>query len=221
MLAHELHDSLAQTVASQRYQSKMLDDTLQEGDITKARKENARIKASIDEAHTELRQLLYHFRAPLDGRGLVPTLQEIVERFRKETAMAIFLQHQCDGSGLPAIMEMQVLRIIQESLANIRKHSQAQHVRVLLSCTERGAYRALIEDDGVGIGQVLGGDPGEHVGLSIMQERAQRLGGTLHIESEPGEGTRVELKFNYVPNELDNALPALQVASEHDARPHH
>jgi len=221
MLAHELHDSLAQTIASLRYQSQMLDDTLQQGELGKARHENERIRHSIDEAHTELRQLLFHFRAPLEGRGLVPSLQDIVERFRKDASMTIFLQHQCSTPGLPAIMEMQVLRIIQESLANTRKHSQAQNVRVLLTGDDHGAYPALIEDDGVGIGEILSGDPGEHLGLTIMQERAQRLGGELRIESEPGEGTRIELTFNYVPNELDNSLPALQLASGDDARPHH
>jgi two-component system nitrate/nitrite sensor histidine kinase NarX len=80
MLAHELHDSLAQTIASLRYQVRMLDDTLQQGDAISARRETGRIRASLDEAHTELRQLLFHFRAPLDGRGLVPTLKDVSAR---------------------------------------------------------------------------------------------------------------------------------------------
>ena len=222
MLAHELHDSLAQTLASLRYQVRMLDDTLQQDDSARARQETERIRASLDEAHTELRQLLFHFRAPLDGRGLVPTLQGMIERFRKETGIAAFLQHDCGEISLPAILEMQVLRIIQESLANTRKHSQAQTVRVLLDCDEHGNYRALIEDDGVGIGEtVLDGNPGEHVGLSIMQERAQRLGGALRIESEPGEGTQIELTFHHQTDELGTTLPLLDQAAADDARTDH
>ena len=123
---------------------------------------------------------------------------------------------------LPAILEMQVVRIIQESLANIRKHSKAHNVRVLLHCNENGDFRALIEDDGVGIGDtVLEGSPGEHVGLSIMQERAQRLGGALRIESEPGEGTRIELTFHHEADELGTPLPRVEQASGDDARTHH
>ncbi len=222
MLAHELHDSLAQTIASLRYQVRMLDDTLQKGDALTAQRETGRIRASLDEAHTELRQLLFHFRAPLDGRGLVPTLKDVVARFRKETGITAVLQHDCVEVVLPAILEMQVVRIIQESLANIRKHSQAQNVRVLVDCNEEGDFRALIEDDGVGIGdRVLDGSPGEHVGLSIMQERAQRLGGALRIESEPGDGTRIELTFHHQADELGAPLPRTDQASDDDARTHH
>jgi len=222
MLAHELHDSLAQTLASLRYQVRMLDDTLQQDDTAQARQETGRIRASLDEAHTELRQLLFHFRAPLDGRGLVPTLQNLVERFRKETGITAVLQHDCTDVALPVILEMQVVRIVQESLANIRKHSQAQHVRVLMHCDGKGEFRALIEDDGIGIGDtVLDGSPGEHVGLSIMQERAQRLGGALRIESEPGEGTRIELTFHHQADEIGSTPPHIEQASGNDARTHH
>ncbi len=222
MLAHELHDSLAQTIASLRYQVRMLDDTLHQGDATTARQEAERIRASLDEAHTELRQLLFHFRAPLDGRGLVPTLKELVERFRKESGIAAVLQHDCTEATLPAILEMQVVRIVQEALANIRKHSQAHNVRVLIHCDVDGNFRALIEDDGVGIGgTVLEGRPGEHIGLSIMRERAQRLGGTLRIESESGEGTRIELTFHHQTDGLGATLPTLDQTSGSDARPHH
>jgi len=89
-----------------------------------------------------------------------------------------------------------MLRIVQESLANIRKHAHAQTVRILLTCNLDGEYLLLVEDDGVGFLDTKPvGSPGEHIGLSIMAERAKRLGGTFRIESEPGEGTRVELTY--------------------------
>jgi len=67
---------------------------------------------------------------------------------------------------------------------------------VLLTCRSDGTYILLIEDDGVGFeDQSKSGPPGEHIGLSIMEERARRLGGTLRIESDPGEGARVELSY--------------------------
>ena len=56
--------------------------------------------------------------------------------------------------------------------------------------------RILIEDDGIGINKQVYGSPGEHIGLSIMRERASRLGGKLQVESEPGEGTRIVLELN-------------------------
>ena len=200
-LANELHDSLAQTLASLRFQVRMLDETLEQGGTeTRARSELERIRNGLDEAHTELRELLYSFRAPVDQRGLEPALEKLVRRFRQETGISIFFQSRCRQVNLAASDEMQMLRIVQESLANIRKHAQAHTVRVLLTCSADGEYLLLVEDDGVGFDNErpegsAGARPGEHIGLSIMEERARRLGGSIRIESEPGEGTRVELTY--------------------------
>lgn len=197
MLSHELHDSLAQTLASLRFQVRMLDETLQDSGSEDARKEVVQLKNGLDEAYTELRELLAHFRAPFDERGLVAAIEHVVDRFRKESKIPIFFQNQWNDIQLPSVLEMQVLRIIQEALTNIRKYSKAHAVRVLLRKDADGNCVALVEDDGVGIqSPVLDGKPGEHVGLSIMQERAHRLGGELSIETEPGEGTRIVLTFH-------------------------
>lgn len=198
-LAHELHDSLAQTLASLRFQVRMLDETLEQepGDSSLARSELERIKNGLDEAHTELRELLNNFLAPVDQRGLILALEKMTQRFRQDTGVSIFFQCGCRQVNMGASEEMQLLRVVQESLANIRKHAKAHTVRVLLTCSPEGEYRLLVEDDGVGFDNVRPhGNPGEHIGLSIMEERARRVGAELKIESEPGEGTRVELTYN-------------------------
>lgn len=196
-LAHELHDSLAQSLASLRFQVRVLDETLHEGREEALWEELERIENSLDEAYIELRELIAHFRAPMDKRGLIPAVEQAVKRFRRETDIHTFLQQEWNGATLPADTEMQVLRIIQECLANIRKHSQANTVRVMLKAMPNHEYQVLVEDDGVGMGEPVSGAPGEHVGLKILQERATRIGGKLRIESEPGEGTRVMLRFRY------------------------
>ena len=197
LLAHELHDSLAQTLASLRFQVKMLEETVREkGEDQPALTEVLRIRNGLEEANTELRELLAHFRAPIDRRGLLPAMEGVIERFRRQNGITVFFQKQCQELRLPANHEMQILRILQESLANIAKHSHAHMVRVLLRCEKDGHYRLLVEDDGVGMPPPdTQGHPGEHLGLIIMQERAKRLGGRLNIESEPGEGTQIELLF--------------------------
>lgn len=196
-LAHELHDSLAQTLASLRFQVRMLYDALQEVTIPNAaRTDLERVRNGLDEAHTELRGLLASFRAPLDRHGLVPALERLTSRFARETNIHILFQNDCRGVELSATQELQVLRIVQESLANIRKHAGAQTVRVLLTREGRGPHVILVEDDGVGFSMPVANErPGEHIGLGIMEERARRIGAELRIESEPGEGTRVELVF--------------------------
>ncbi len=200
-IAHELHDSLAQTLASLRFQVSMLDETLDQQTKEVTHQEIQQIKGGLDEAYTELRELLAHFRAPMNARGLLPALEDLISSLRKQTGMHVFLQNEWESTRLPAHLEMQVLRIIQEALANARKHSKAHTVRVLLRCNSEGNYRVLVEDDGVGMSKpAFSGHPGEHIGLSIMKERARYLGGELKIESDPGEGTRVLLAFSHSHN---------------------
>jgi len=198
-LAHELHDSLAQTLASLRFQVTMLSETLEHESKDEAKNDIQQIKGGLDDAYTELRELLAHFRAPVNTRGLLPALEDLISSFRKQTGMYVLLQKdEWDSSRLPVDLEMQVLRIVQEALANVRKHSQAQTVRVMLRSDVDGNYHVLVEDDGVGLQKpAFSGHPGEHIGQSIMQERARRVSGDLSIDSEPGEGTCLTLTFRY------------------------
>lgn len=197
-LANELHDSLAQTLASLRLQVKMLGDTLEQGTLlANARLDLERLRSGLDEANRELRSLLANFRAPLDKRGLVPALERITESFRQATGLRVLFQNNTRPIELPVAGELQVIRIAQEALANIRKHAQAQTVRVLLATKLDGGQALLVEDDGVGFRlPAVEGQEGEHIGLSIMRDRARRIGAELRIESEPEEGTRVELHFS-------------------------
>ena len=96
-------------------------------------------------------------------------------------------------------MELNAYRIVQESLTNVKKHANAYIVRVLLNRDDDGNIRILIENDGKGFDQTkIQSSAGDHIGLTIMKERAKHLGGELKIESEPDEGTRVELNFRHV-----------------------
>jgi len=196
MLAHELHDSLAQTLASLRFQVAILNKTVAETNNTQAKQEITQIQGGLDEANSELRQLLAHFRVPMDERGLVHATHSVIDRFQNETGVPVFFQNECPDLQLPSVVEVHVLHIIQESLANIRKHAKAENVRIMIRNLEADHYYLLVEDDGVGIEMDYSdAQLGEHVGLSIMQERARRIYGSLGIESEPGEGTRIELDF--------------------------
>jgi two-component system nitrate/nitrite sensor histidine kinase NarX len=211
-LANELHDSLAQSLASLRFQVRVLDETLHSGKESALWQELEIIENSIDEAYTELRELIAHFRAPVDKRGLIPAVEQAVERFRRNSDIRAFLQLEWNDTKLPAEIEIQVLRIVQEALANIRKHSEANAVRVLMRAGKDKQYMVMIEDDGIGIqNKVMEGGPGEHLGLNILQERAARIGGDLKIESEPGEGTRVTLRFP-MPEETPPENEQIEVA---------
>ncbi len=197
-MAHELHDSLAQTLASLRFKIRLLDDTMNAGDEPAIWQEMEGLENSIDDAYLELRSLITHFRAPVDGKGVVRSVERVIERFRRDTKLDVFFYHNWELGELPRDTEIEVVRIVQESLANIRKHSQAETVRVLMRSSEEGACSVLIEDDGIGItddSHQPDEKTGEHIGLSIMQERAERINGEIHFESEEEGGTLVQLDF--------------------------
>lgn len=197
-LANELHDSLAQTLASLRIQVRVLDETLHQGDECVTWEELEKMENVIEEANHELRQLIARFRAPLEDSEVVDSINTIIQKFREETDVPVFLQNEWTKDNLPASMRKDFVGIVQEALANIRKHAQANTVRVMLR-HQNGYFQLLVEDDGVGfpVTQRQDGSEGEHIGLSIMQERADRLNGELRLESEPNEGTNVTLRFEY------------------------
>ena len=209
-MAHELHDSLAQTLASLRYKIRLFDDSLKDTGTEDLREELQGLEKGIETANAELRSLITHFRAPIDGKGVVRTIESLVEKFRRETGFDVFFYHNWFLKDLARDAEIEVVRIVQEGLANIRKHSGSETVRILLYSSVDGNCSILIEDDGPGLSKDRpkpNKETGEHIGLSVMQERAARLNGELQFESD-GEGLLLQLNFKVaVPTALD-AKPA-------------
>ncbi len=198
IIANELHDSLAQSLASLRFQVRILDQSLQPDGDFMAFKTIESIEHALDEASTDLRELIAYCRIPIEQQGLVSAIKRAVNKFRKETGIHILLQCDEQTPALPSNMELNAYRIVQEALTNIKKHASAHIVRVLLTHDEQGNIRILIENDGKGFDQrIIQSSGGNHLGLTIMKERAKHLAGELKIETEPDEATRVELKFQY------------------------
>jgi signal transduction histidine kinase len=100
--------------------------------------------------------------------------------------------------GLLALGELQLLRIVQEALANVRKHAEANNVDVSI-CSSDGMVELTVADNGTGFVAGARARPGDdttpHFGLSTMRERAESGGGTLEVQSTPGSGTRVVVRL--------------------------
>jgi len=189
LIARELHDSIAQSLAFLNLQTQMLDRSLAQGDHAAARSEVSQIRIGVQECYDDVRELLVHFRARVQDADLAAALRQTVARFESQTGIATRLEELGDGVDLPAEDQVQVLHVIQEALSNVRKHAKARHVVVQV---ERGAIsRFLVRDDGVGFDIETSDDTGTHVGLQIMRERAHRVGASLHVRSAPGAGTEV------------------------------
>jgi two-component system, NarL family, sensor histidine kinase LiaS len=136
---------------------------------------------------TELSLLIHELRpVSLDQRGLTETLRAYLADWSRQSQVAAELRAG-DGRPLAPAAEQALLRVAQEALANVARHSQATEVTVELSYNA-DAVALAIADNGRGFDtQIIQ----KGVGLDSMRERLAALGGRLLIESRPGEGTRV------------------------------
>ncbi|MGD9953878.1 MAG: GAF domain-containing sensor histidine kinase [Burkholderiales bacterium] len=197
MFASEIHDSLAQGLAFMRMRMSLLQDAIRSRETTHALKYFRDIQDSLGEAHAGLRELITHFRQPLDRQGLVHALENTARTFRNRTGVALRIENRARDLRLPAEQEAQVFQIVREALANVIKHAGASNARVVLERTAT-SLRVSVEDDGSGARisrRRAAGAPDEHYGLEIMRERARRIGGRLRIVSAPGKGTQVSLSI--------------------------
>ena len=205
-MAHELHDSLAQTLATLRIKVRLFDDSMQQAgkiDESAIWHELSGLEEIIDTAYAELRSLITHFRAPIDGKGVVRSVERLSERFKLETDIEVFFYHNWELKNLDRDAEIEIIRIVQEALANVKKHAQAENVRILMISTKDGHCSVLVEDDGIGIDKSLlesENKSDNHIGLSVMRERAERINGEIQYEDDDGEGTLVQLNFEVPMN---------------------
>ncbi|MDJ0958270.1 MAG: histidine kinase [Arenicellales bacterium] len=193
-LANELHDSLAQTLSALKFQVRLLDETMQQGDEQSIWKQMEGVEDCLEEATLELRDLIAQCRGRGSSRSInvEDPIAQVIAQFKRRSDIQVYFHDRRGNTDISTEMETQIARIIQEALTNAHKHSQASVVRVLLRCEANGVLEAIVEDNGVGFGlPSTPSRPGEHIGLAIMQERTDQLGGSLTVDSECGEGTRV------------------------------
>lgn len=194
MLANEVHDSLAQGITYVRMRMNLLRDALRQGDELRARKYASDVDETLEVSQQRLRELITYFRTPMDPGGLVHALDAVVARFLDRTGIDLTLVNRVPDLHLPAEREVEVLRVVQEALANIARHAHATHAAL---CLERvnGNYVVTIEDDGVGVAADGPGNRAGHYGIAIMNERARRLGGAIALTPNAMHGTRLQLTF--------------------------
>jgi PAS domain S-box-containing protein len=192
-LARELHDSLGQAFAFVNTQGQTIRRLLSRGDIATADEYTSRLVAVAREADVDIRESILGLRVALSGQGFFPVLAKYLTRYEKNYAIHTELKKpdtMLDGTFEP-LVEVQLLRILQEALTNIRKHAGAHRVRISF-VSEAGCGRITIQDDGQGFDPQAQSDSfNEHVGLRVMRERAEEVGGHLLVDSNPGQGTRV------------------------------
>ncbi|HET9204794.1 MAG TPA: type IV pili methyl-accepting chemotaxis transducer N-terminal domain-containing protein, partial [Burkholderiaceae bacterium] len=191
LLAQELHDSIAQSLAFLKIQVELLRTALRRGDSEAAGRTVAEIDTGVRESYADVRELLLHFRTRTDAQDIEAALRATLQKFEQQSGVTTALQIEGHGVPLPNDVQVQVLHMVQEALSNVRKHAQATtvHVRV----RPGPPWRFDVTDDGHGFDDSQSaGD--SHVGLRIMRERAQRIGAQVSVQSQLGAGTRVSIE---------------------------
>jgi len=193
-LARDIHDSLAQAFTAIIWQINAAERTVEEGG-KQASQSLERVRDLAREGLTETRRSVWDLRAgPMGGRTLAEVLQQEMEKVTNGGDIQTSFNLSGEEKVLPQGLEASLLRICQESLANILKHANATQVTVTLTFHD-SQVRLAIRDNGVGFDpknprtrdKESGG-----FGLITMRERARLLGGELTAQSEPGKGTLVE-----------------------------
>jgi signal transduction histidine kinase len=196
-IAREMHDGLAQILGFLSLEMQTLETLMKQEKYPKVIEELVMARQRIDEAHHEVRENIISLRTTLSNHeGLVLALDEFLREFSIQTGIEAKVVARCPQNQIPIspLAETQLVRIIQEALANVRKHASASHVKLEIFVCD-GYLDVTIVDNGSGFTVI---EKDHHFGLRIMCERAQSVGGELNISSENGCGTRVEIRIPLV-----------------------
>jgi signal transduction histidine kinase len=185
-LAREIHDGIAQDMASVGY---LLDDLAGDADPRMASRLTG-LREHLGGLVSELRLSIFDLRAGVDESvGLARSLGDYVQRVGTQAGLIVHVSTDESPHRLPIATEVELLRIVQEAVTNVRKHSAANNLWLTVVVDPPRAH-VVVADDGRG----LGAPRPDSMGITGMRERASRIGAGLAVRDRPeGRGTVVEV----------------------------
>src|SRR4051794_6908681 len=196
-IAHEMHDGIAQVLGYVNTKVQAATEYIRRGKTDEGLEQLRQLAEAAREAYGDVRESIVDLRTlPGPARSFHDVLQEYIERWQEQTGIAAQLTVDPDVM-LPPGNELQLVRIIQESLTNVRKHARATSASVDVRRRD-GKLRVAIADNGIGFSQeTLSRSVFPRFGLSTMRERAESIGATFAVESTPGGGTSVSVDIPF------------------------
>jgi nitrate/nitrite-specific signal transduction histidine kinase len=197
-IAQEIHDGLSQLVGALCIWSDEALVCLKDHELEDTQKALEKIQDVARDAYTSLREEMLGLRDSIfPSKELSAFLSGYLDRFQRQWGIQTELQvDQCaedlDTLPISPAAEIQLLRIFQESLTNVRRHANASRIIIALSCAD-GWLVVRILDDGAGFDP--DNIPDDRLGLRIMRERAASVGGAIAISSQIGQGTQLDIKI--------------------------
>ncbi len=197
-LARELHDSIGQTVGFMNAQAQAARDYLARGDTGTVDQYLARVVEVAQNADADIRESIIALRSTaMLEQGLVAAFDKYLRQFGAtyELHTELNAAGEIRDIALETKVELDLLRIVQEALANARKHAHAHGVTLSMA-VQNGCLETVVEDDGDGFNIAAAtGARRQKFGLHLMRERAQKIGGNVTIDSALGQGTRVRVQI--------------------------
>ncbi|MCS6906894.1 MAG: sensor histidine kinase [Anaerolineales bacterium] len=192
-LAREIHDGLAQTLGFLKLKISQLRSYLDQGEFERANQTVQLLYQAVQDAYIEARHAIDQLRASVYDAPLAELLQEALDEFRESSGIPCELVVEPQDLRLPVEINAQLVRIVQESLSNVRKHARAH--RVQIQTAVKGDWLILeVRDDGVGF-QPEEVSRRSQYGLRGMKERAELIGAELQIISQPNQGATVQVRL--------------------------
>lgn len=188
-LSRQIHDGPAQALSNFILQTEIA-MRLMDVDTAQAREELNSLKTSAMGTFQKVRNFIFELRPMmLDDLGLVPTVRRYSDAFKEQAGLDVSLNVTGNERRLEPYLEVMMFRAIQELLGNAARHSQATLVKIMLDLGE-DRVRVSVDDNGKGF-DADAIQQGNSLGLKLIRERAEMLGGTFEIDSNVGKGTRI------------------------------
>ncbi len=195
-ISHEMHDGLAQVLGYVNTKAQAVESYLQSGQHEIAQEQVRELGQAARKVYQDIREGILALRSQVTSdRSLQDVLKEYIQEYQLQTKVQVQVELAVDSGelGLSPLQEVQVLRIVQEALTNIRKHAGATEISVAFY-PQADRLEIEVRDNGKGFNP-LAIKRGEfpHLGLQTMQERAEAIGGVFEVDSTPGRGTAIRV----------------------------
>ena len=209
-LSRELHDGVAQLVAHLLLRLDTIKELVEADRPQEAEAELEQLRGVADEIYEDIGESITGLRTSVTERGLVRALQDYVDQFEERHQIPMSLRMDDAADQLSPLAALQLFRLIQEALTNVRKHAAAREASVTLMSDGSGELKVVIADDGQGfIPGTESNGKARTLGLTSMRERVEALGGTFHVNSQPGSGTQVTATIPIPRTRRENGYAAL------------
>ncbi len=194
-IARELHDGVAQSLGYLNLKTKQVSNSLSSQNTAQALAELSDIRKVVHDTYDDIRESIDQLSTEIRSLSIIPALSNYSREFGANSGIKVQFDVSKPFPALSPVAELQLLRIAQEAMTNVRRHASASEVKMKLEKNSQ-SIDMTIRDNGQGfVLAKLGETPPGYHGLNIIKERAEGLGGSVDILTAPGGGTEVRIRL--------------------------